>query len=71
MDKMKDRDNGFYCVARLCDSKFKELKDLRNKAHMSRSFVPIEKTVLIKLSLEDIVDLSQISDGILKKLGLN
>ena len=69
--KMRDKGNGFICVAKLCDNKFSELKDLRSKAHTSRSFIPIERTVLIKLALDDIVDFSQISDDLLKKLGLN
>jgi len=71
LNKIKDRDNGFPMIAMLCDIKFQELKNLRSRAHMSNSFMTLESTVLIKFALDDVVDLSQISDDLIKRLGLN
>lgn len=69
LQKIKDASNGFPCVARLCDTKYQEMQNLRDRAHISHSYLPLEKTALIKIALEDIVDTSQITDDILKKLG--
>lgn len=68
--KMRDGSNGFPSVARLCDAKFQELKQLGVKAHQSHSFVSTEKLALIKAALEDVVDTSSISDEVIRKLGL-
>ncbi len=69
LKKMRDSTNGFPCVARLCDIKYRDMQNLRNHAHTSKSYLPLEKTTLIKMALDEIVDTSHIADDILKKLG--
>jgi len=67
--KIKDKNNGFNCVARLCDIKFQELKTLRCRAHIDQQ--SIEKTALIQIALSEVVDLNQYSQDVIDKLGLN
>jgi hypothetical protein len=67
--KIKDKNNGFNCVAKLSDAKFQELKALRSRAHMNQQ--PIEKTALINIALADVVDLNLYSQDVIDKLGLN
>lgn len=69
--KIRDNMNQFLIVARLCDDKYSELKDLRCNIHKCGGFVTTEKIALANLAIQDIVDMSSISDTILEKLGLD
>lgn len=71
LNKIKDKTNGFPWIAKLCDTKFQELKALRNKAHTSRHTLPLEKTALVRVALDDVVDLTQLSQDVIDRLGLN
>lgn len=64
--KRNDPQNGFQSVAKLNDSKYKELQSLRHKIHKSRGFVSKEKIALIHSALGEI----KVADEIIKELGL-
>ena len=69
--KIKDLDNKFILTAKLCDSKFSELKSIREDAHKKCGNISIECLALVDVALRDIVDTSSICDEILINLGLN
>lgn len=67
-EKMRDPDNGFLKVARLCDHKYLELKTLSNKKFDSS--VSDQKKKIVEQALSDVFDINQVNDDILDKLGL-
>ncbi|MCK5416040.1 hypothetical protein KAI92_01280 [Candidatus Parcubacteria bacterium] len=69
--KMRDRQNGFPFSAKLCDTKYEELKKLKSKVHISRGNISTEKIALAGLAIKEVVDFSSVSDNILKNLGLD
>lgn len=68
--KIRDVQNGFKCVARLCDEKFNELKEKKAGLNMG-GFISTERRLLAEQALSDIVDIDVVNNDILEKLGLN
>lgn len=68
--RIRDTNNGFKSVARLCDGKYIELKSLRSNLG-SVGFVSDHRKKIVEQALADIYDISEINDEILGKLGLN
>jgi len=67
-EKIKDKTNGFFAVARLCDRKYEELKNLGRNIKCKN--ISTEGIVLAGLAI-GIFNTSLISDKILKNLGLD
>lgn len=64
IEKMKDKANTFPYIARLCDSKYRELQHIRNR--ISRiSYIPKEAKAIITEGISPIID------EVVSKLGLD
>jgi hypothetical protein len=70
ISKMKDRRNGFPCVARLCDEKYQELRQLRQNPRLGSALRTTEKMALATMALDDVVDMTKFHKDLLVKLGL-
>ena len=66
LQKCRDHQNRFQCVAKLCDKKYQDLRDLRNKVLRSPRPVPTQKANLILTALNAI----KIPDNKLQELKL-
>ena len=67
--KMRDTDNGFKRVARLCTEKFEELKIMRTNVNFG-GYISDHRRIIVEQALADVGHVSDISDDILIKLGL-
>ncbi|MBI4845048.1 MAG: hypothetical protein HY810_01000 [Candidatus Omnitrophica bacterium] len=65
IDKMRDPDNGFPCIAKLCDKKFEEIAEKRKNLH---------KATRLSSKTQDIINAAlseaDIANNILKNLSL-
>ena len=68
--KIRDQNNRFKGIARLCDKKYEELRglkcDLWKGGHISE-----ERKRLAEEALSDIINIDEVNDDLLKKLGLD
>lgn len=64
LSKMRDKDNGFPYVARLCESKHKEMQKLRKRMHCLPYIQPSEINAINE-------GMSDVHEETLTKLGLN
>jgi hypothetical protein len=67
LQKCRDKQNGFPCVAKLCDKQFKQLRELRAKIQLSHRPVPTKITNLIFQALEE----AKPADKIIDRLDLS
>lgn len=67
--KMRDDNNGFAKVARLCDSKYIQLKNLSRNINTG-GYMSEKKKKIVEQSLSDVFNISEVNDNILDQLGL-